>query len=220
MEKAHHRMLREIERDARETATWTGRNEFSIRTMAAMAAVKRHLFVPPENEVAAYVNRPQRIGHGQTISQPYIVALMTDFLDLTGDEKVLEIGTGSGYQAAVLAEALDKGHVFTIEIVEALADTAKKRLERLEYDKVTVRHGDGYKGWPEEAPFDAIIVTAAPERIPDALVEQLAPGGRMIVPIGRAHDRQTLTLVLKDTEGQVTVDKVLPVAFVPMVHEN
>ncbi|MDD9878474.1 MAG: protein-L-isoaspartate(D-aspartate) O-methyltransferase [Magnetovibrio sp.] len=219
-EKAHHKMMREIEDDARDTGTWTGRSRFSDSTMAAMAAVQRHLFVDDDIQIAAYVNRPQRIGHGQTISQPYIVALMTDFLDLTGSEKVLEIGTGSGYQAAVLAEVLKQGRVFTIEIVEPLAKMAAKRLRELDYDNVTVRHGDGYKGWPEEAPFDAVIVTAAPETIPEALVEQLKPGGRMIVPIGRAHDRQTLTLVRKDAAGQVTVDKVLPVAFVPMVKDR
>ena len=220
LEQAHHRLIREFRRDALDTANWTGRKEFSDATMKAMAAVKRHLFVLPEHEVAAYVNRPQSIGHGQTISQPYIVALMTDFLDLNGDEKILEIGTGSGYQAAVLGEVLKTGHVYTIEIVEALAKAATKRLKELKYANVTVRHGDGYKGWPENAPFDAIIVTAAPETIPEALTEQLIPGGRMIVPIGRAHDRQTLTLVRKGNDGQVTVDKVLPVAFVPMVRSK
>ncbi|MEP2544047.1 MAG: protein-L-isoaspartate(D-aspartate) O-methyltransferase, partial [Alphaproteobacteria bacterium] len=152
---------------------------------------------------------------GQTISQPYIVALMTDLLDLDGTEKVLEIGTGSGYQAAVLAHAAAR--VFTIEVVAELGRAAAERLKALHYGNVFVRIGDGYQGWPEEAPFDAIIVTAAPERIPEALIAQLRPGGRMIVPIGRAHDRQTLTLVVKDLDGKVTVDSVLPVAFVPMV---
>jgi len=215
LERSHHRLLREIERDALETQRWTGRARFSERTMAAMAKVPRHKFVRPEDEVVAYVNRPQTIGHGQTISQPYIVALMTDLLDLVGTERVLEIGTGSGYQAAVLAETADQ--VFTIEIVPELAQSATKRLAELGYDSVHVREGDGFKGWPEEAPFDAIMVTAAPERIPEALVKQLKPGGRMIIPIGRAHDRQTLTLVVKDERGQPTVEHVLPVAFVPMV---
>ena len=215
LERSHHRLLREIERDALETQRWTGRARFSDRTMAAMAKVKRHQFVRPEDEVVAYVNRPQTIGHGQTISQPYIVALMTDLLDLKGGERVLEIGTGSGYQAAVLAEMADQ--VFTIEIVPKLARSATKRLAKLGYDRVYVREGDGFKGWPEQAPFDAIMVTAAPERIPEALIEQLKRGGRMIIPIGRAHDRQTLTLVVKDEAGQTTVEHVLPVAFVPMV---
>ncbi len=211
----HRRLLDEIAQDARDTAFWTGRKAFSDRTMAAMAAVPRHEFMRDGDEVVAYINRPQPIGHGQTISQPYIVALMTDLLDLDGTEKVLEIGTGSGYQAAVLAHAAAR--VFTIEVVEELGRAAADRLKDLHYGNVFVRIGDGYQGWPEEAPFDAIIVTAAPERIPEALITQLRPGGRMIVPIGRAHDRQTLTLVVKGADGKVTVDSVLPVAFVPMV---
>lgn len=209
------RLLDEIAQDARDTAFWTGRKAFSDNTMAAMAAVPRHEFVRDGDEVVAYINRPQPIGHGQTISQPYIVALMTDLLDLDGTEKVLEIGTGSGYQAAVLAHAAAR--VFTVEVVEELGRAATERLAALHYGNVFVRIGDGYLGWPEEAPFDAIIVTAAPERIPEALIHQLRPGGRMIVPIGRAHDRQTLTLVVKGLDGKVTVDSVLPVAFVPMV---
>ncbi|PIW27996.1 MAG: protein-L-isoaspartate O-methyltransferase [Rhodospirillales bacterium CG15_BIG_FIL_POST_REV_8_21_14_020_66_15] len=212
------RLLGEIEQDARDTAFWTGRKAFSDRTMDAMAAVPRHAFVRDEDEVVAYVNRPQPIGHGQTISQPYIVALMTDMLDLTGTEKVLEIGTGSGYQAAVLSHVA--GQVFTIEIVESLGLAAEKRLKALGYANVQVRVGDGYLGWPEQAPFDAIMVTAAPEKIPEALIRQLRPGGRMIVPIGRAHDRQTLTLVVKSMDGKVTIESVLPVAFVPMVNKS
>lgn len=210
-------MLQEIEADAVDTANWTGRAEFSEPTMAALAKVPRHRFVPSEYRAAAYVNRPQSIGHGQTISQPYIVALMTDLLDLEGDEKVLEIGAGSGYQAAVLAEVLAFGSIFTVEIVEALADNARSRLTDLGYQNVIIRHGDGFLGWPEQAPFDAILVTAAPERIPEALVEQLKHGGRMVIPLGRAYDRQMLCLVRKDATGVVTVDKLLPVAFVPMV---
>ncbi|MEQ8229893.1 MAG: protein-L-isoaspartate(D-aspartate) O-methyltransferase [Rhodospirillales bacterium] len=214
-EEKRQRLLREIEQDARDTAFWTGRKAFSDRTMAAMAAVPRHEFVRDEDEVVAYINRPQPIGHGQTISQPYIVALMTDLLDLDGTEKVLEIGTGSGYQAAVLSRVAAR--VYTIEIVEELGRQAQKRLARLGYDNVHVQIGDGYKGWPEEAPFDAVMVTAAPERIPEDLIHQLRPGGRMIVPIGRAHDRQTLTLVVKALDGKVTIESVLPVAFVPMI---
>jgi len=212
------RLLRELEQDAKDTAFWTGRKAFSAGTMAAMAAVPRHEFVREGDEAVAYVNRPQAIGHGQTISQPYIVALMTDLLELQGQEKVLEIGTGSGYQAAVLSKVVAR--VYTVEIVEALGRQAEKRLKRLGYDNVSVRIGDGYKGWPEEAPFDAIMVTAAPERIPEDLIHQLRPGGRMIVPIGRAHDRQTLTLVAKAADGKVTVESVLPVAFVPMVKDR
>jgi protein-L-isoaspartate(D-aspartate) O-methyltransferase len=215
--KAQARLIEEIERNARDTAHWTGRKAFSAATMAAMARVARHLFVPEGFERAAYVNRPQPIGHGQTISQPYIVALMTDLLDLDGGETVLEIGTGSGYQTAVLAEVLPHGQVFSIETVPELAETAARRLRDLAYENVSVRHGDGYAGWPEQAPFEAVIVTAAPERVPDALVEQLAPGGRMVIPIGRVHERQTLAVVAKSLAGKVKIDHLLPVAFVPMV---
>ncbi len=209
------RLLDEIAQDARDTAFWTGRKAFSDRTMAAVDAVPRHVFMRDGDAVVAYINRPQPIGHGQTISQPFIVALMTDLLDLGGTEKVLEIGTGSGYQAAVLAHAA--GRVFTVEVVEELGRAAMERLTALHLDNVFVRIGDGYQGWPEEAPFDAIIVTAAPERLPEDLVRQLRPGGRMIVPIGPAHDRQNLTLLTKGADGRATVDSVLPVAFVPMV---
>ncbi|HAD86149.1 MAG TPA: protein-L-isoaspartate O-methyltransferase [Rhodospirillaceae bacterium] len=209
------RLLDEIEQDARDTAFWTGRKAFSGRTMAAIAAVPRHEFVQPGDEVVAYINRPQPIGHGQTISQPFIVALMTDLLDLNGTEKVLEIGTGCGYQAAVLSRVAARVH--TVEVVEELGRAAGDRFKRLGVDNVYVRIGDGYAGWPEEAPFDAIIVTAAPARIPDALIRQLRPGGRMILPVGRAHDRQTLTRVVKTADGRVRTEPVLSVAFVPMV---
>jgi protein-L-isoaspartate(D-aspartate) O-methyltransferase len=177
--------------------------------------VPRHEFVQPGDEVVAYINRPQPIGHGQTISQPFIVALMTDLLDLDGTEKVLEIGTGCGYQAAVLSRVARR--VYTVEVLDDLGRTAAERLKRLGLDNVEVRIGDGYAGWPEEAPFDAIIVTAAPERIPEALIRQLRPGGRMILPLGRAHDRQTLTRVVKGADGKVGTEPVLSVAFVPMV---
>lgn len=216
-DKAHARMLREIANDAAATARWTGRAAFSGRTMQAMAAVPRHRFVPPELADAAYANRPQRIGHGQTISQPYIVALMTEFLDLDGGETVLEIGAGSGYQAAVISVGLSTGHLHSLEAVAALARTAASRLRELGHRNVTVRHANGFSGCAEAAPFDAIIVTAAPVRIPDRLVRQLAAGGRMILPVGRPGDRQMLTLVRKDRAGRVSADKVLPVAFVPMV---
>ena len=209
------RLLDEIEQDARDTAFWTGRKAFSGRTMAAIAAVPRHEFVQPGDEVVAYINRPQPIGHGQTISQPFIVALMTDLLDLNGTEKVLEIGTGCGYQAAVLSRVAARVH--TVEVVEELGRAAGDRFKRLGVDNVYVRIGDGYAGWPEEAPFDAIIVTAAPARIPDALIRQLRPGGRMILPVGRAHARQTLTRVVKTADGRVRTEPVLSVAFVPMV---
>ena len=212
---ARERLLAEIEANARETENWTGRPRFSDAVMAAMARVPRHEFVRPNDIAAAYANRPQAIGFGQTISQPYIVALMSDLLDLKDSDRVLEIGTGSGYQTAVLAEL--GGKVFSLECVDKLAGPARKRLAGMGYDNVEVQTGDGFDGWLEQGPFDAIIVTAAPERIPDALVEQLAPGGRMIIPLGRVHETQFLTLVTKDTDGRVSEQNMLPVAFVPMV---
>ena len=212
---ARRRLVETIRRDARETARWTGRAAFGERVLEAIGKVPRHQFVTDGDERQAYINRPRPIGHGQTISQPYIVALMTDLLDLKGHERVLEIGTGSGYQAAVLAEVT--AEVFSIEIIPQLAKRARLRLEEAGYTNVRVRIGDGFKGWPGEAPFDAIMVTAAPEHIPPALIEQLKPGGRMVVPIGRARDRQTLTLVVKTAAGETRITDVLPVAFVPMV---
>ncbi len=211
------RLIAEIEANAKETKSWTGRGQFSDAVMAAMEAVPRHQFVDPRDVVAAYVNRPLSIGHGQTISQPYIVALMSDLLDLEATDKVLEIGTGCGYQAAVLAQLGTR--VFTIETVEALAHAAHKRLAGLGYDNIEIRTGDGFRGWPEQAPFDAIIVTAAPERIPETLVEQLKPGGRMVIPIGKAHETQFLVRLTKDEDGNVTEHALLPVAFVPMVEK-
>ena len=155
------------------------------RVLQALRDVKRHLFVPPEEITEAYEDHPLPIGHGQTISQPYIVALMTESIDPQKTDRVLEIGTGSGYQAAVLSKLVKE--VYSIEIVEALGREAQKRLKDLGYDNVTVRVGDGYKGWPEKAPFDAIVVTAAPPEIPQALIDQLAEGGRMVVPVGTAY---------------------------------
>ena len=213
-ERAHHRLLREIERDAKETEFWTGRKRFSERTMAAMAAVPRHKFMLPGDEAVAYVNRPQAIGHGQTISQPYIVALMTDLLEVQIGSKVLEVGTGSGYQAAVLAELGAK--VFTIEIIEPLGQLAKERLKRLGYGNVKTRISDGYYGWKEHAPFDAIIVTAAASHVPPPLVRQLKPGGRMIAPVGQRFLVQYLTMVEKGVDGGVTSRLILPVRFVPL----
>ncbi len=181
----------------------------------AMMKVKRHLFVPSEIKKYSYSDEPLPIGYEQTISQPYIVAYMTESLKLKGSERVLEIGTGSGYQAAVLAEIVKE--VYTIEIVKPLAENAEKILSRLGYSNVHVRCGDGYKGWPEEAPFDAIIITAAPPKIPELLVDQLKPGGRMVVPIGTWY--QELVLLIKNKDGSVEKKRLLPVRFVPMVGE-
>lgn len=183
------------------------------RVLRAMEAVPRHEFVPKNSINQAYDDHPLFIGHGQTISQPYIVALMTEVLELEPEDRVLEIGTGSGYQAAVLAELASE--VFSIEIVEELGKEAAKRLKALGYDNVKVRIGDGYRGWPEEAPFDAVIVTAAPETVPQELVEQLAEGGRMVLPVGVGI--QELILIEKKN-GQVTQRRITSVRFVPMVH--
>jgi len=186
------------------------------RVLEAMRKVPRHEFVPEAERDEAYDDRPLPIGHGQTISQPYIVALMTESLGLKGTEKVLEVGTGSGYQAAVLS-GLAKA-VFTIEIVEPLGKQAAEVLQRLGYKNVSVRVGDGYRGWREEAPFDAIIVTCAPDAVPEPLVHQLAEGGRMIIPVGPEGKAQQLVL-LKKKHGKLHQQEILPVRFVPMTGE-
>ena len=184
--------------------------------LKAMQIVPRHAFVPAGWQWAAYTDRPLSIGEGQTISQPYIVAFMTEALNLKPDSKVLEIGTGSGYQAAVCAEIARE--VYTIEIVEGLAKSAKERLKKLGYKNVFVKAGDGFFGWPDKAPFDAIIGTAAAKRIPEPLLEQLKPGGRMIIPTGRAWG-QYLELITKDKKGKIRKSRVMPVRFVPMTGE-
>ncbi len=181
----------------------------------AMRTTPRHEFIPQSLRSYAYEDHPLPIGEGQTISQPYIVGLMSDLLDLTGDEKVLEIGTGSGYQAAILARLTDS--VFSIEVVESLAIRAENTLKRLGYDNVFVRHGDGYLGWPEHAPFDRVIVTAAPPAIPEKLIEQMKIGGLMVVPVGKHY--QELMLIEKTRTGYKKRD-ILPVRFVPMIHPD
>lgn len=187
------------------------------KVLEAMRRVPRHEFVRPTDRSQAYRDHPLPIGHDQTISQPYIVAFMTEALALEGDEKVLEIGTGSGYQAAVLAEIVPE--VYTIEIVEPLGRQATALLEELGYENVRVRVGDGYKGWPEEAPFDAIIVTCAPENVPAPLVEQLRTGGRMCIPVGPTGGSQSLYLLEKTEAGEMEMRAILPVRFVPMTGE-
>jgi protein-L-isoaspartate(D-aspartate) O-methyltransferase len=184
-------------------------------TLAAMRAVPRHQFVPQDQRAYAYLDTPLPIGHGQTISQPVVVALMTQLVRPRPGMRVLEVGTGSGYQAAVLAET--GARVWTIEIFRALAEEARARLARLGYDSVTVRHGDGYAGWPERGPFDAIVVTAGADSIPPALVEQLAPGGRLVMPVGDPLADQDLVLVEKAEDGRVTSKRILPVRFVPLL---
>jgi protein-L-isoaspartate(D-aspartate) O-methyltransferase len=225
MRAARTAMVEEIAADVRATRKHLGKDRLDARVMAAMGTVARHAFVPEANRVSAYANRPQPIGHGQTISQPYMVAIMTDLAAIAPADRVLEIGTGCGYQAAVLAELAAR--VFTVEVVPELARQAAARLRDLGYGNIELRTGDGALGWPEQAPFDAIIVTAAAwHRVPPALVEQLAPGGRLVVPVDRskaadrypfAAQRQDLLLVSKDAQGTVSERKVLPVAFVPLV---
>jgi protein-L-isoaspartate(D-aspartate) O-methyltransferase len=183
-------------------------------TLRAMRTVPRHLFVPEDVRALAYANRPLQIGYDQTISQPFIVAYMTEQLHLTRASRVLEVGTGSGYQAAVLAEIA--GEVYTIEIVAPLADSARARLARLGYRRVHTRTGDGYAGWPEAAPFDAIIVTAAPDSVPPPLVAQLKPGGRIVIPVGAAGTVQVLQLIEKAAAGRTTTRSLLHVRFVPL----
>ncbi len=212
---ARDNLLREIERDARQTAGLTGRRSFAPQVMEALASVPRHEFVRSGDRDNAYLNRARPIGDGQTISQPLIVALMTDLLDLEPDHRVLEIGTGSGYQTAVLS--LLAGEVYTVETISRLFETAKDRLNRLGYERIRFNVGDGRRGWPEKAPFDAVIVTAAADEIPDALVTQLKPGGRMMIPVGPPAGSQSLILATKNRSGAIDRKSVLPVAFVPLV---
>ena len=207
-------MLEAIADTTKRTAGSTGVEAIDPEVMAALDRVPRHRFVPPEIEELAYENRPLPIGHGQTISQPYIVALMTHLLALAPSDRVLEIGTGSGYQAAVLAELVERVH--TIEIVPPLARQAAERLPRLGYGNVEVRLGDGYYGWPEAAPFRAIIVTAAASHVPPPLVAQLAPDEVLVIPVGERFSVQMLLLVRKRPDGEVSVRQVLPVRFVPL----
>jgi len=199
-------------------AGYAGDTPFSDGVLATLGRVERHRFVPPGQAAHAYENRPLPIGHGQTISQPYIVALMTELAEPGEDDVVLEVGTGSGYQAAVLAELVD--HVYSIEIVEALAASARERLQRLGYDNVTTRLGDGYYGWEAHAPFDAIIVTAAASHVPPPLIEQLKPGGRMVIPVGAQFMTQLLLLLEKGDDGEVVTRQIGAVRFVPLTGEH
>ena len=206
--------------DARRRATMVetqiaARGVRDPRVLAAMRKVPRHLFVEPPERVKAYEDHPLPIAGAQTISQPYIVALMTELLSLPEHARVLEIGTGSGYQSAVLGEIADE--VYSIEILPELARASAKKLEELGYKNVTVREGDGYRGWPEHAPYDGIIVTAAPESVPQPLIEQLAPGGRMVIPVGTFF--QELKVFTRGADGRITEQSIIPVRFVPMTGE-
>ena len=211
---ARQRMIGEIEATQREVADETGRARFARRVMQVIGEVPRHEFVRRQNRDEAYENRPLSIGHGQTISQPYIVALMTDLLELQPGDRVFELGTGSGYQAAILAKLARE--VYTVEIVAPLGRQAGDVLARLGYGNVHVKVADGYYGWPEHAPFDAIVVTAAASHVPPPLVQQLKPGGRMVIPVGTSFLTQHLMVVEKAKDGSVSTRQILPVRFVPL----
>jgi protein-L-isoaspartate(D-aspartate) O-methyltransferase len=211
-------MLDAVRESVRNSADYTGRSELSDKVMDAMGAVAREEFVLPEYRHLAYRNTPLPIEAGQTISQPLIVALMTELLDPQPGDVILEVGTGSGYQAAVLAKLVK--HVYSVEIVEELATSAAAVLQRLGYDNVTVRAGDGYAGWPQHAPFDGIVVTAAAEHLPPPLLQQLKPGGKLVIPVGEEHGYQELLVVEVDQTGKITRQSVLPVRFVPLTGER
>ncbi|MCP5159648.1 MAG: protein-L-isoaspartate(D-aspartate) O-methyltransferase [Gammaproteobacteria bacterium] len=213
--EAYRRLLDRILTETRETAGSTGLNRLSEQVIAAMAAVPRHCFVPLEQQDWAYADTPLPIGRGQTISQPFIVALMTELLAPGPEDVILEIGTGSGYQTAVLAHLARR--VYSLERISELANRAKQRLQELGFINVEVRTSDGSQGWVEQAPFDSIMVTAAAAEVPPALVRQLKPGGRLVIPVGPPHRTQELRVLDKDQQGAVRSRSVLPVVFVPLI---
>ncbi len=208
-------MLADIDAEVEYTQHMIGKAALDARVMQAMGTVPRDEFVPANMKAAAFENGPLPIGYGQTISQPYIVALMTDMLEPEPDHTVLEIGTGSGYQTAILSQLCAK--VYTMEVVPELSTAAATLFEKLGYKNIETRVGNGYQGWPDHAPYDGIIVTAAASYIPEALVDQLKPGGRMAIPVGMPYSHQELMLVTKDVQGKTDTRSVLGVAFVPLV---
>ncbi len=218
MDRNLKRMIADIEREVEYTRSMIGKDALDPRVMKVMARVPRDKFVPPEMRAAAFDNGPLPIGHGQTISQPYIVALMTDLLQLQPEHVVLEIGTGSGYQTAVLSELCRQ--VYSVEVVAALSEAATTRLQSLGYHNIATRTGNGYQGWPEYAPYDGIIVTAAASHIPQPLLDQLKPGGRLVIPVGLPYSYQELMLVSKDAQGATHSKSVLGVAFVPLIERT
>lgn len=217
-------LIQKLKTEAKETSMWTGKNEFSQKVMKAMEKVPRHEFIPDDRKNLSYDNRPVYIGHGQTISQPYIVALMTDTLKLKKTDKVLEVGTGSGYQAAILSVLVTK--VVSIEIIPALYKRATKVLRKLNYKNVFTLKGDGYIGYEKEAPYDAIIVTAAAPHVPPKLIEQLKPGGKLVLPVGKPNQTQKLILITKskkkdkNKQYKITTKDILPVIFVPLTGDH
>jgi len=215
LKDGQQQMIGDIENEVVYTSHLIGRDHLAPRVMEAMRAVPRGAFVPPELQELAFEDGPLPIGHGQTISQPYIVALMTDMLELQPQDQVLEIGTGSGYQTAILSRLCKQVH--SVEVVPELNEVARHLFQQLGYDNIQTRIGNGYEGWPEHAPYDGIIVTAAATHIPPALVEQLRPGGRLVIPVGQPYCHQDLMLVEKDATGEIHTRNFLGVAFVPMV---
>lgn len=209
-----HRLLEEVQDEVRATAHLTGCAALGQRVLQVLRTVPRHAFVPAELADSAYANHPLPIGHGQTISQPYIVALMTALIQPEEEDVVLEVGTGSGYQAAILSRLVKQ--VYSLEIIDTLAAQASQRLQQLGYDNVEVCTGNGHLGWPEHAPYDAIVVTAAAPSVPRALIEQLKPGGTLIIPVGGRHFGQDLLKINKDEYGRLSERSILPVIFVPL----
>jgi len=213
-DRARHALVKEIRSDVQATSLYLDKEALDPRVIHAMDTVPRHKFVPFDQRRNAYQNRPLPIGHGQTISQPYIVAIMTDLIKPKAGDRVLEIGTGSGYQAAILAEVVNE--VYTIEIIKPLGEDAISRFRELGYKNIHARIGDGYYGWEEAAPFDGIVVTASASHVPPPLIKQLKPGGRMIIPVGSLFMVQQLVIVEKQFDGKITTRQILPVRFVPL----
>jgi len=214
-EKFVDSMLRDIESEVTYTRQFIGKDKLSDKVINAIRSIPRHEFVPENQQKQAYLNGPLCIGYGQTISQPYIVALMTDLLDVNENSVVLDIGTGSGYQTAILARLVKK--VFTMEVIPELLESARKKFLALGYTNIDTRLGDGHRGWPEHSPYDGIIVSAAATEIPDALVEQLKPGANLVIPVGPHYGPQELFVLRKNNQGEITSRRILSVAFVPLV---
>ncbi|MCD4667940.1 MAG: protein-L-isoaspartate(D-aspartate) O-methyltransferase [Sulfurimonas sp.] len=217
-DKQRKKLIEIIKQEVKNTSEYLGKDKLDKRVIDAINSVPRHKFVPFYSRLYAYKNRPLPIGHGQTISQPYIVAIMTDLLNLKQSDRVLEIGTGSGYQAAIAAQIVKE--VYSIEVIESLGLEARKRLNQLGYNNIKTRIADGYYGWKEHAPYDAIIVTAAAGHIPPPLLKQLKPGGTMIIPVGDFMFVQKLILIQKDQKGDLTTRQIMSVRFVPLTGKH